>query len=58
MLFHGTGIYQWDSFGIRKRGTDEFHIFYLQAARPGSTLTEEQVNSWGHAYSTNLLDWT
>lgn len=58
MLFHGTGIYQWDTFGVRKRGTDEFHVFYLQTARPGSTRTAEELACWGHAYSTNLLDWT
>ena len=58
MNYHGKGMYQWDTWYCKKRGTDEIHAFYLQLRRPGSNRTEVEEASLGHAVSTNLLDWT
>ena len=58
MNYHGEGMYQWDTWYCRKKGTDEIHAFYLQARRPGSSRTAVEETSLGHAVSTNLLDWT
>ena len=58
MNYHGKGMYQWDTWYCKKKGTDEIHAFYLQRRRPDSTRTEVEEASIGHAVSTNLLDWT
>ncbi len=57
MNYHGEGMYQWDTWYCKRKGTDEVHAFYLQCKRPGSTRTDREADSLGHAVSTNLLDW-
>lgn len=57
MLYHGNGMYQWDTWSIVDPKTDTVHAFYLQTKRPGSSRSEVDANSLGHAISRNLLDW-
>lgn len=55
MNYHPKGMRIWDTWYINRNG--EIHAFYLQRLRPGSTRTEREADSIGHAVSRNLLDW-
>lgn len=56
MNYHPQQLYVWDAWCMVKG--DEAHLFHLQRNRPDSTLPPQVEDRFGHAVSTNLVDWT
>jgi len=55
MNYAPRGLYVWDAWYMTLGG--HVHAYHLQRRRPGADVSDMVHNSFGHAVTSNLVDW-